>query len=365
MSDGRNLNAYVDNAHMRTGVPTPRLEHVDIELTRDCNLSCRHCSVGLDTQGKEMSFARIQAILQEAESLGLETVGLTGGEPFLRFEKLKKLVDYCTHELKSHVHIHSNGTKISDKEALWLKQSEVDTTISFFGKDPKTHDSVTNTEGSMKATMNGLRKLVDADASLSVFIVPMKPNFHEIFPLIKLIQKEGANHVRVLSLSPTGKALRRYEQLRLSDDEVSFVNKELARARKEINIDLRAGFCTRLIFPSLEVLRGHEQCYAAENRIHIDAFGDIFPCTASSGRMIFSAGNLQMSGYTLTEIWRASPLFQFLRRFHSDPPRKCRTCLRFHACMSGCRVKTSYEYGDATIADPQCGGPYVKTTEDF
>jgi len=93
---------------------------------------------------------------------------------------------------------------------------------------------------------------------------------------------------------------------------------------------------------------------AAENRIHIDAFGNVFPCTAASGRIIFSAGNLRTPGYTLLKIWRCSPLFQFIRRFHSNPPKKCQECTIYNDCMGGCRVIMFHKYGDVTIADPQC-----------
>lgn len=345
---------------MSTSVDSiPELEHIDIELTRNCNLDCIHCSTGLNTQGNELPLFFIKKILHEAKLLGLETVGLTGGEPFLRRKKLMELVDFCKSEMNTRIHIHSNGTRIFRKEARWVKQSGVDITISLFGSDPKTHDTITSTKGSMKSTLRGLRHLVDVDANLTVFVIPMKPNFHEILSLIELVNEEGVRQVRILSLSPTGRAMYKFAQLELSDEQTLFLGKELVRTQKEKDIDLRAGFCTRLDFPDLGVLKGHERCYAAENRIHIDAFGNVYPCTASSGRIVFSAGNVQMPAYKLTEIWKFSPLFQFLRKFHSNPPEKCQGCVKSQHCMSGCRVRMSYKYGDVTVADPKCERPHI------
>jgi radical SAM protein with 4Fe4S-binding SPASM domain len=346
------------SAHEDATVPHPKLNHIDVELTRECNLECVHCSSGLETEGSELSLSATKRILKEAKSLGLETVGLTGGEPFLRSKKLFKLVDFCRNEIGARVHIHSNGSRIFGEEARWAKQSEVDITISFFGSDPRTHDAITKRTGSMKSALRGLRNLVNAKANLTVFVVPMRPNSSEIPSLIELISEEGVENVRILLPSPTGRALHRFAELELTDEQVLWLRKELVRVQTERGIRLMAGFCTRLAFPDLEVLKGHDRCYAADNRVHVDAFGNVYPCTASSGRMVFSAGNVQMSTCTLTEIWRFSPFFQLLRRFHSYATKKCQSCARFGNCMSGCRVRMSYKYGDATIADPQCGGPY-------
>ena len=340
-------------------ISKPQLKHVDLELTRECNLNCVHCSSGVDTKGDELSVFETKELLAEAKTLGLETVGLTGGEPLLRMEKLKEVVNFCRKELDVVIHLHSNGTRISREEADWLKRSEVYVTISLFGSEPRTHDAITNVEGSLGSTLSGLRNLVNAKAKLAAFVVPMRANVGEMSSIMDLIRREGVEDVRVLLPSPTGRAFHRFPEIELTNEQITDLRKELVQIRIR-GIHVQGGFCTRLDLPDLEVLKGHERCYAAENRVHIDAFGNVYPCTASSGRRVFSAGNVLTC--TLTEIWRFSSSFQFLRRFHSNAVTKCRRCSRFASCMSGCRVRMSYKYGDATIADPLCGGPFLPTS---
>jgi radical SAM protein with 4Fe4S-binding SPASM domain len=349
---GQEFSTYLNDE-----ISNPTLKHVDLEITRECNLKCVHCSSGTDTNGRELSLQEEKELLLEAKSLGLETVGLTGGEPFLRFDKLTRLVDFCQNELPAFVHIHSNGTKIFRDEARWLKESEVNITLSIFGSRPETHDAITNIAGSMKSTLRGLRNLVKAKASLTAFVVPMRRNLTEIPSVIELVRKEGVEDVRILLPSPTGRAFQRFADIELSAQQLIWLRYELAKSQEEGDIRLSAGFCTKLGLPDLETLKGHDRCYAAKNRVHVDAFGNVYPCTASSGRRIFSAGNVLAC--PLTEIWRFSPSFQFLRKFHSNPVKKCQACLRFPKCMSGCRVRMSYAHGDMTVADPQCGGPYL------
>lgn len=337
---------------------SPKLAHIDWEITRNCNLKCIHCSASSRNRGKEMPVDKVKTILQEAITMGLEKVGLTGGEPFLRREKLMNIGNFCKNELNVPIHIHSNGTKISKQDAEWIKQTEAEITIPLYGNDAKIHDSITNRKGSFSRTLTGLKNLINVNANLCVYIVPMKQNLQAIQPLIRRVHDLGVRRVRVLSLSPTGRAKTQFERLELSETDRKRLNRELLKIRKELKLDLSMGFCTSQNFPGLSILEGHEKCFAAENRVHIDTFGNVFPCTASSGRIIFAAGNLLVPENSLHSIWTTSPLLQFFRSFHRNPPKKCSSCSKHSSCMSGCRVKMSYKYGDVTIADPNCKGPH-------
>lgn len=335
-----------------------RLTHVDLEVTRKCNLNCIHCSAASKKRGKEMSVDAIKKILKEAKSMGLEKVGLTGGEPFLNRGKLMQIAGFCRTELNVPIHIHSNGTLVSKEDAKWINQVEAEITIPFYGNTASIHDDITGKEGSFSSTLSGLKNLINANANVCVYVVPMKQNLHSVEPLIRMVHDEGVQRVRVLSLSPTGRAKAQFENLELSEEDAQVLNDELLNVQKKTNIELSTGFCTSQDFSGLNILKGHEQCFAAENRIHIDTFGNVFPCTASSGRIIFSAGNLQMPENSLNSIWTDSPLLQFFRNFHRNPPKKCSACSKHSICMSGCRVRMSYKYGDITIPDPTCRGPH-------
>jgi radical SAM protein with 4Fe4S-binding SPASM domain len=334
------------------------LSHIDLEITRECNLNCIHCSAASKTRGEEMPVDFVKKILREARSMGLEKVGLTGGEPFLNREKLMKIGSFCREELGVPIHIHSNGTLISGQDAKWIKRMEAEITIAVYGNTAAIHDNITGTPRSFLTTLSGLKNLVKAKADVCVFFVPMKQNLHSVEPLIRMIEYEGVKRFRVLSLSPTGRAKAQFEKLELSEEDTQILDDELSRAKRKTNVEINGGFCTSQALSGLNILKGHEQCFAAENRIHIDTAGNVFPCTASSGRIIFSAGNLQMPENSLDSIWTDSPLLQFFRNFHRNPPKKCEACNKYSICMSGCRVKMSYKYGDVTIADPTCGGPY-------
>ena len=334
-----------------------KLRHIDIEITKKCNLSCVHCSAQSNSTGKELSLNEIKIILDKASSLGLENVGFTGGEPLVRRNKLLALLKYCKHTLNSKTHLHTNGTLLKSEDAAIMARLVDEITVTFLGSKPETHDGITSVKGSLKAAEEGLCRLVRQHANVRTFIIPMKPNFGEIPQIVKKVHQIGCRQIRILSLSPTGRARSNFATLSLDSNDRKWLSDELIRARKELGVDIDAGFCTRQDYSQLGELRGHQSCLAAEDRVHVDAFGEVFPCTASSGWQPFSGGNLRGCAFNLSDIWKFSPIFQFLRFFHSNPPNKCRGCAMYQQCMGGCRVMMYYKYGDITVAKPNCKSP--------
>lgn len=334
-----------------------KLTHIDVEITKNCNLRCVHCSARSNVAGRELSLNEIKTVLNNASSLGLENVGFTGGEPLLRRNKLMALLEYCKHDLDLKTHLHTNGTLIKLEDAAIMAKFVNETTIPFLGSNPKTHDKITLVAGSFKAAEEGLVRLVRQHARITTFIVPMKQNFKEIPEIIKNVCENGCDRFRILSLSPTGRAIDQFETLFVDSNDVEWLTNELVKAQEVLGVDIDAGFCTRQDYPRLGELHGHQSCLAAENRIHIDALGEVFPCTASSGWQSFSAGNLRRNAFNLSDIWQHSPVLQFFRYFHSNPPQKCRHCSIYQECMGGCRVVMYYKYGDITIAKPNCKSP--------
>lgn len=331
-----------------------QLKHIDIEVTKKCNLSCIHCSAQSNIIGNELTSREIKTILDHAFSLGVKKIGFTGGEPLARRNKLVALLRYCERTLDSQTHLHTNATLLGVRDSALIAGLVDEVTITFLGSDSRTHDAITTVEGSLKAAEEGLRSLLRAHANLRVFVVPMKPNFQQIPQIIRKVHETGCQKFRVLSLSPTGRARKNFQDLSLNANEIEWLSSQLIETRDELGVDVDAGFCTQQDYPSLGILQGHQSCLAAEDRIHVNAFGDVFPCTAASGWGSFSAGNLRDHGLDPLEIWKSSPILQFIRFYHSNPSGRCRSCATFARCMGGCRVVMYYKYGDITVAKPYC-----------
>jgi len=337
------------------------LEHIDIEVIDSCNLDCIHCSASKKLDKIPiMTSDDIIRILSEAKKLSLKKVGFTGGEPLTDFPKLKTITEHCLKNDILQIHLHTNGTLITPRIAEWLKENEIETTLTLFGATAEIHEGITNTVGSYSKTIAGLKHMLAENADISVFVVPMNTNYRDVPNLIRKTIEMGCKDIRILSLSPTGSALTDYIKLELSVNEIKFLNSEFKKLVKEYREIINAGFCTRLNHPMLPNRPGHDQCYSASNRVHIDSYGNVFPCTAASGRKEFSAGNILLYDYSIEDLWQNSPLFQFIRKFHKYPEDQCQECDQFYSCMGGCRIQLAYKYGDFTITDPDCARRRIK-----
>ena len=287
--------------------------------------------------------------------MGVEDVGFTGGEPLLRNEELLYFLKYCKEELGTKTHLLTNGSLIQVTPNIKEIVSYVDRMrITFLGFK-ETHDKLTRTPGAFESVISGMRTLQDLGANFRVAFVPMKQNYKELPKLMKTLYEDyGVKKFRLLDLAPTGRAMENWEEISLSIEEKKWLERELRIISSKYNIDLGIGFHTGISFSSLRKLEGHEVCKSGIDRCHVNAIGDVFPCTAATGQPILSGGNLRRFNFNLQYIWQSAPVFQLLRYFRKHPPTPCDTCKEYSSCAGGCRVEMNYKYGSIAIPNPEC-----------
>lgn len=329
------------------------LAHIDIEINHRCNLACRHCSaqaVGGPCP-EELSVAEINGVLREAKAMGLRKVGLTGGEPLCDVEKLAEIADFCIKHLGVTLHMHTNGTQITqelvDNDGC-LSLFE-DISVTFLGGDVQTHDHMTATSGSFDRAFEGARLLAAEESPLTCFYVPTHGTCDSFAQLTARLRDIGVKCVRAMALAPSGRARPIYGETAPTRDEMRGFEDSLLRLGDELGVQVQAGYCTRLSMPGLSILNGHESCTSGVNRVHINSRGDVFPCTAASGVNELRLGNLRENGFRLADIWEHSPLLGRIRALHRGSLEACRTCGRSPKCRAGCLVNAVGTMQDATI----------------
>ena len=85
-----------------------------LELTRECNLSCKHCFRG-ESENTYMNPDLINKVFKNTARIN--TLLLTGGEPFLALEQLKRLRDIIMMDRTNvgEIIIVTNGTVMSEE----------------------------------------------------------------------------------------------------------------------------------------------------------------------------------------------------------------------------------------------------------
>jgi len=321
-----------------------KLEHIDIEITPKCNLTCIHCSAQAgerNVKEDELSEEEIKKILLNAKELGLKKVGITGGEPLCDIKKLENIVKFCVNELKVSLHTHTNGTLITEelcKEGGILSYFD-SISVTFLGATPQIHDYVTQKRGSFEKAFKGASILSKSGLPLTCYFIPFRGMSSEFGKLLMSLNNIGVKRIRVMALAPSGRARQDYERIVPSSEEFKKFENEILEIGEKLNMTIEAGYCTRLSLNKLKVLKGHESCLSAINRVHINYKGDVFPCTAASGVKELRLGCLRKNGYNIKEIWENSKIANKIRLLRAGK-LECRLCGSPPKCKTGCIVKT-------------------------
>lgn len=104
-----------------------------------CNLRCRHCFVGPDRRGRAMPLERFLEALRDAQALGVASLQLTGGEPFVHPERLALLQHLAGSAVPTG--ISTNGTRLGRDDIALLRNSQVSLCLSIDGPEP-VHDAL-------------------------------------------------------------------------------------------------------------------------------------------------------------------------------------------------------------------------------
>lgn len=194
-------------------------------LTRGCNLKCRHCWIAPHFQGDGKSHPSLdlrlfKSIISQARTLGLSSVKLTGGEPFIH-PAILEIVAHIKEENLT-LSVESNGTSVTRELAETLVACNGTTvSVSLDGADGENHEWMRGVKGCFQATLNGIKMLVQAGLRPQIIMSLVRKNKDQIEPLIRLAESLGAGSVKFNPVQPTARgALMHREDQTLSIEEL-------------------------------------------------------------------------------------------------------------------------------------------------
>ena len=154
-----------------------RPKKITIAITAKCNLQCIGCRYGRDFMvGKQLEFATVQKLLDDARSIGIETVRLYGGEPLLHPE-LAKMVEHSVN-LGLDTYVTTNGILLGKKIDRLFKAGLRAITIGFYGIDDAYNAYVQrpNHFGCLRKSLHQVRERYASSVKLQLNYLIMKPS---------------------------------------------------------------------------------------------------------------------------------------------------------------------------------------------
>ncbi len=153
-----------------------KLDHIVFEVTQSCNMACKYCVYGgnyfyernrsdshikIETAKKGLQY--IFNLIKERDKKEFN-IGMYGGEPFLEFQAIKKIVSYSRYlfrKWKLKFNVTTNGTIMNDEIINFIVSEDFHVLISLDG--PKNnHDSkriYTNGEGTFETVVKNMEKI--------------------------------------------------------------------------------------------------------------------------------------------------------------------------------------------------------------
>jgi len=340
---------------------TPPLRLIAWEVTRSCNLACKHCraEAHLDPYPGELDTDRAKALIDTFPETGSPIIIFTGGEPLLRPD-IFELVSHANAKGLRCV-MAPNGTLITAENAAKMRESGIQRcSISIDGPDAASHDEFRGVPGAFEGAMRGIQHMKDAGVEFQINTTVTRNNlpvFKEIFTLCKDL---GAAAWHIFLLVPTGRAAEIEEQV-IGAEEYEQVLNWFYDFRKQTDMHLKAT-CAPHYYRIMRQRAKEEGVAVTPDTFGMDALsrgclggtgfcfishtGVVQPC----GYLELDCGNINQTPFP--EIWRSSPQFLKLRN-PADYEGKCGVC-EYHRVCGGCRARAQTMKGHYLKEEPLC-----------
>lgn len=316
----------------------PPLRVVFFELTKKCNLRCKHCYVpnySVSTgrvNTSQMTLDDVCDLISQIDEMGVMELQLTGGEPFILphilgiIKKAQSRLIPCS--------VFTNGTLITEKIFRYISENNYGL-IFYVSLDgyQETHDAFRKYRGAFQKTVKTIKRLLRIGCDVRINTSIGKHNIAEMHQFIKFVKnKFGVLH-RLVTIEPIGRA----------NAEMTIPAEDFANLLKESN-------------NTFEFLDSHDlitdwstpACGIGSSMLFIDAYGNVSFCPTLTHRENpeFLAGNIAC--HSLREIWENSLVFKKVRGFQC---KKVEQCHFRELCKGGCRSRAYLATSDINSPD--------------
>jgi len=339
-------------------------------LTRRCNLTCKHCyalSADHDYPG-ELSTDEVFSVMDDLRGYRVPVLILSGGEPLLRPDLFE--IAARARDKGFYVALSTNGTLIDEPMAERIAQAGFEYVgISLDGLR-ETHDKFRRLEGAFDASLNALRLLKARDVKLGLRFTMTAMNAHDLPALLQLMRDEGIAKFYFSHLNYAGRGnIHRAKDAHFSATrdalDLLFATawKAALEGRDEEyvtgNNDADAPYMLAWLrqhmpqwAPALrERLRAWGGNASGLHIANIDNLGDVHPDTMWWHH---SLGNVRQRPFS--QIWSdtSEPLMAGLKTQPRPVQGRCASCVHLDLCGGNTRVRAEQVTGNPWAEDPGC-----------
>lgn len=312
-------------------------------FTAKCNLNCPHCYTSRFLKFKEMTMEEKLRLIDEICEIGIEHVGLSGGEPLIHPELpmiIKRLSDYDI-----SISLVTNAYVFPSNILNVLASHDVYVYVSIDG--PRDiHDRIRGV-GTFEKIIENVRKLRIYGIDFGTIMAINKINYKYVRDYLELSLKLGTNNPSLIPVMSSGKAMN--NGIYIESDEYIKAIKIAEEFIEERGCRLSL-WCT----PFAPLISSSKYIYSSFCRTlditDIDPSGNVLACdiidiviTNVRNKSLAKALEDYANSKIIREITNPSKL-----------PEPCSKCSLKTLCRGGCFARAFLIYGDFNAGDSLC-----------
>ncbi|MCL2253485.1 MAG: radical SAM protein [Lachnospiraceae bacterium] len=304
-----------------------------LDITQDCNLSCKMCRDEIQVTGKIMSFDLFCILVDETAPYVTSYSLFNWGEPLI-LKDFRERVNYiCSKKrLDCDIDISTNGTLLSDNMIDFLRSVNVKVTVSFDGADKATFENIRRGADFEKVCDN-IRNLVKAysdvpiEKSPEIYVSIQKDNQNQLLALAKLAHSLGIKRIGYgLVTAPAEYAAETTDDLRCEIEQtVEFINNNgMLNSLYPTKVGDYLWWGDKYIHESNFIV--DTNCNAPFINASVAYNGDVYLC-CNYGEY---TGNVQEKSFA--EVWQGARYDELRMAVNSnnDMPKICESCAWFN-----------------------------------
>ena len=331
--------------------PSPSSEYAPYtlvaELTHRCPLACPYCSnpQELVRGNDELTTDEWLRVLDDAASLGVMQMHLTGGEPLARADL--ESIAAGARERDFYVNLVTSGVPLERKRLNRLAPSLDHVQLSIQDADPVESDRTAGFEA-FQQKMHVAGWVKELGLPLTVNVVLHRNNLDRVDEIIAMADRLRADRLELANVQLVSWALANRAALLPTHGQIERARDAAAQA-------------TRRLEGRMQVVFVLPDWHADRPRACMDGWGRRFVVIAPDGAVLpcHAARSLPLAFETvrarpLRVLWDQS---EALRAFRGEDwmPEPCKSCDRRHIDFGGCRCQAFALTGDVRATDPACG----------
>ncbi len=349
-----------------------------VMFSNSCETNCVYCYANrrIVSASEQLSTERWIEIFREAQSMGIEQVSLTGGDPLFRKDsitligeliKLKMLFLIST---KCHITRDKADQLVAVGMTEPINQFTREVQISMDGPDADTVDKLAGSIGYFDRAIDSITNLVERGFNLRVKAVLIPYNAPRVYEWIKLMAGLG---VRRLFITAYNRSVYRHaDTLFLSLEDRELIEQQYERAKRDFpEVELRTsgldnvkrlqeaftGARDKSDSEKMEEWKKRTHCSGGRSNIVITPDGKVVLCETVPQDGIFVVGDLTTQ--SIIEVWNSQKLLDFAypsrNKFKGSA---CYDCDYLNDCLSSlagyCFRNLYFNYGNVFERPPQC-----------